>query len=54
MMFDFLSFNLVTSVVEQFGLQGPESYLFTSRSGCLDVEGIDDVQDYHDTIVSGL
>lgn len=37
---------------EQFGLQGPESYLYTSRSGCLDVDGIDDVQDYQDTIVS--
>ncbi|GAB5592085.1 class II myosin [Umbelopsis nana] len=35
---------------EQFGLQGPESYLYTSRSGCLDVDGIDDVQDFQETI----
>ncbi|KAM3585942.1 class II myosin [Umbelopsis sp. WA50703] len=35
---------------EQFGLQGPESYLYTSKSGCLDVDGIDDVQDYQETI----
>ena len=51
--FDFLFTNLVTFITEQFGLQGPESYLYTSRSGCLDVDGIDDVQDYQDTIVSG-
>ncbi|KAI8584101.1 hypothetical protein K450DRAFT_218149 [Umbelopsis ramanniana AG] len=37
---------------EQFGLQGPESYLYTSKSGCLDVDGIDDVQDYNDTITA--
>ncbi|CAO3663751.1 unnamed protein product [Umbelopsis ramanniana] len=37
---------------EQFGLQGPESYLYTSKSGCLDVDGIDDVQDYQDTITA--
>ncbi|CAG8462906.1 1750_t:CDS:10 [Ambispora leptoticha] len=35
---------------EQFYLQGPESYLYTSRSGCLDVDGIDDMQDFSDTI----
>ncbi|ORY95452.1 P-loop containing nucleoside triphosphate hydrolase protein [Syncephalastrum racemosum] len=35
---------------ETFGLQGPESYLYTSRSGCLDVEGINDVNDFDDTL----
>ncbi|CAO3600587.1 unnamed protein product [Absidia cylindrospora] len=35
---------------ESFGLQGPESYLYTSRSNCLDVEGIDDVNDFQDTL----
>lgn len=34
-----------------FGLQGPESYAYTSRSNCLNVAGIDDVKDFHDTIV---
>lgn len=35
-----------------FGLQGPESYAYTSRSDCLDVPGIDDSKEYLDTIVS--
>ncbi|KAI8882505.1 hypothetical protein K501DRAFT_251255 [Backusella circina FSU 941] len=35
---------------EQFGLQGPDSYLYTSTSNCLDVEGINDVNDYQETI----
>ncbi|CAG8541360.1 16426_t:CDS:10, partial [Acaulospora morrowiae] len=35
---------------EQFGIQGPESYLYTSRSQCLDVDGIDDSKDYSDTL----
>ncbi|KAI9316719.1 P-loop containing nucleoside triphosphate hydrolase protein [Dichotomocladium elegans] len=35
-----------------YGLQGPESYLYTSRSGCLDVEGIDDVAEYAETIAT--
>lgn len=38
--------------LETFGLQGPESYLYTSRSGCLDVDGINDVNDFNDTLVS--
>ncbi|KAF9245846.1 P-loop containing nucleoside triphosphate hydrolase protein [Melanogaster broomeanus] len=37
-------------VVEQFGLQGPESYAYTSMSNCLDVQGMDDVKDYADTV----
>ncbi|RDB29666.1 Myosin-1 [Hypsizygus marmoreus] len=35
---------------EMFGLQGPESYVYTSASNCLDVSDIDDVKDYRDTI----
>ncbi|KAI9495701.1 P-loop containing nucleoside triphosphate hydrolase protein [Zychaea mexicana] len=35
---------------EAYGLQGPESFLYTSRSGCLDVEGINDVTEYGETI----
>ncbi|EPB89143.1 myosin I [Mucor circinelloides 1006PhL] len=35
---------------EQYGLQGPESFLYTSRSHCLNVEGIDDVKDFQDTL----
>ena len=35
---------------EQFGIQTPETYLYTSRSKCFDVPGIDDIADYADTI----
>ncbi|CAG8616843.1 14409_t:CDS:10 [Funneliformis mosseae] len=35
---------------EQFGIQGPESYLYTSKSNCLDVDGIDDNKDYSETL----
>ncbi|CEP08007.1 hypothetical protein [Parasitella parasitica] len=35
---------------EQYGLQGPESFLYTSRSNCLDVEGINDMNDFQDTL----
>jgi myosin I len=34
-----------------FGLQGPESYAYTSRSNCLEVQGIDDVADFRETLV---
>jgi myosin I len=34
-----------------FGLQGPESYAYTSLSNCLEVSGIDDIQDFSETIV---
>jgi hypothetical protein len=36
---------------EQFGIQGPDSYLYTSRSGCLEVDGIDDNHDFKETLV---
>ncbi|PVG02990.1 myosin-1 [Serendipita vermifera] len=35
---------------EMFGLQGPESYLYTSRSNCLSVPGIDDSVDWRETL----
>ncbi|KAL9543808.1 hypothetical protein MBANPS3_007936 [Mucor bainieri] len=35
---------------EQYGLQGPESFLYTSRSNCLDVQGINDMSDFQDTL----
>ncbi|RPA88007.1 hypothetical protein BJ508DRAFT_409927 [Ascobolus immersus RN42] len=35
---------------EIFGLQQPESYLYTSRSKCYNVQGIDDVKDFEETL----
>lgn len=35
---------------ELFGIQGPETYLYTSRSKCLDVDGIDDLAEFQDTL----
>ncbi len=35
---------------DTFGLQKPETYLYTSRSGCLDVDGIDDLAEFEDTL----
>ncbi|KAF7302719.1 Microfilament motor [Mycena chlorophos] len=35
---------------EMFGLQGPEAYVYTSASNCLDVSDIDDVEDFQGTI----
>ncbi|KAI9780028.1 MAG: class II myosin [Peltula sp. TS41687] len=35
---------------ETFGVQLPEQYLYTSRSNCLDVPGMDDVADFKDTL----
>lgn len=34
-----------------FGLQGPEAYVYTSRSGTLDVASINDVKDWEETLV---
>jgi len=33
-----------------FGVQKPETYLYTSKSQCLDVDGIDDLAEYQDTL----
>ncbi|KAJ1672098.1 class II myosin, partial [Coemansia sp. RSA 25] len=35
---------------DQYGISGPESYLYTSAAGCLDVPNIDDSRDYADTL----
>ncbi|KAG2350737.1 hypothetical protein BDR05DRAFT_943104 [Suillus weaverae] len=35
---------------EQFGLQGPDAYVYTSRSNCLEVQDINDSNDYADTL----
>ncbi|KAH8906243.1 hypothetical protein BR93DRAFT_928841 [Coniochaeta sp. PMI_546] len=35
---------------QNFGVQTPETYLYTSRSKCLSVDGIDDLADFEDTL----
>lgn len=35
---------------ETFGIQQPQSYVYTSRSKCYDVQGIDDHADFKDTL----
>ncbi|KAK9451618.1 P-loop containing nucleoside triphosphate hydrolase protein [Limtongia smithiae] len=35
---------------EQYGIQQPESYIYTSASKCTSVQGIDDLSDFKDTI----
>src|SRR5436305_7504052 len=35
---------------DMFGIQQPQSYLYTNRSKCFDVPGIDDAGDFQDTI----
>ncbi|KAK4897805.1 class II myosin [Elasticomyces elasticus] len=35
---------------EQFGIQQPSTYTYTSKSKCYDVAGIDDVADFRDTV----
>lgn|SRR6266404_130851 len=42
----------LTRRIEAFGLQGPEAYAYTSLSNCLQVEGINDNDDFADTLVS--
>ncbi|KAL0142345.1 P-loop containing nucleoside triphosphate hydrolase protein [Mucor lusitanicus] len=38
------------NINKSFGLQGPESFLYTSKSGCLDVPGINDINDFQETL----
>ena len=40
----------LTLSTEIFGIQQPQSYVYTSRSKCYDVEGIDDAADFKDTL----
>ncbi|WEW59305.1 class II myosin [Emydomyces testavorans] len=35
---------------DSFGIQQPQSYVYTSRSQCFDVAGIDDAADFNDTL----
>ncbi|KAK3393686.1 P-loop containing nucleoside triphosphate hydrolase protein [Podospora didyma] len=35
---------------QTFGVQTPETYLYTSKSKCLDVDGIDDLAEFQDTL----
>lgn len=35
---------------QQFGIQGPETYIYTSAANCVSVDGIDDHKDFQDTI----
>ncbi|QKX55205.1 uncharacterized protein TRUGW13939_02297 [Talaromyces rugulosus] len=35
---------------DNFGIQQPQSYLYTSRSKCFDVQGIDDASEFNDTL----
>ncbi|KAK4458800.1 P-loop containing nucleoside triphosphate hydrolase protein [Cladorrhinum samala] len=35
---------------QTFGIQKPETYLYTSKSKCLDVDGIDDLAEFQDTL----
>nr|AAA67877.1 myosin I heavy chain [Aspergillus nidulans] len=35
---------------DSFGVQQPQSYLYTSRSKCFDVPGVDDVAEFQDTL----
>ena len=44
--------HVLTRITEMFGLQGPESYAYTSMSNCLTVQDVDDVKEFHDTLVS--
>ncbi|CAG9986967.1 unnamed protein product, partial [Clonostachys byssicola] len=48
----FYQFTKAASANHQqlFGVQKPETYVYTSRSKCFDVDGIDDVADFQDTL----
>ncbi|OAA62766.1 Myosin head, motor domain protein [Niveomyces insectorum RCEF 264] len=35
---------------QNFGVQTPDTYIYTSRSKCFNVDGIDDVADFRDTL----
>lgn len=36
----------------QFGLQGPETYVYTLAAKCIDVDGISDIGDFADTLLA--
>ena len=33
-----------------FGIQGPETYVYTSAAKCINVDGVDDAKDFQDTL----
>ncbi|KAI3405500.2 MYO1 [Candida oxycetoniae] len=35
---------------QQFGIQGPETYVYTSAAKCISVDGVDDGKDFKDTL----
>ena len=35
---------------QMFGIQSPETYVYTSAAKCINVDGIDDAQDFQDTL----
>lgn len=39
-------------MLENFGVQQPQSYTYTSRSKCFDVEGMNDAADFKDTLAA--
>lgn len=44
------AYSRLLTLAEAFGLQGPDAYTYTSRSGCLNVKSIDDVSDFKETL----
>ena len=38
-------------IPETFGLTTPDYYYYLNQSGCYDVDGVNDVQEYQDTRV---
>lgn len=37
---------------ETFGIQGPETYIYTSASKCVNVDGVNDAKDFQDTLLA--
>ncbi|KAL6451795.1 MYO5 Myosin-5 [Candida maltosa Xu316] len=35
---------------QAFGIQGPETYIYTSAAKCINVDGVDDTKDFKDTL----
>ncbi|CAI5759271.1 unnamed protein product [Candida verbasci] len=35
---------------QSFGIQGPETYIYTSAAKCINVDGVDDKKDFNDTL----
>lgn len=35
---------------QMFGIQGPETYVYTSAAKCINVDGVDDAKDFQDTL----